>query len=225
MKWEPFASYMGDVDDTVGPASDKSVWGPMDRTAWATLEISKPLKEGQTPDFLVPGSRVHFSTALTKALGDGCQKSGCGKWRDMSAHSDLAERMAETAAATQLFGSVDKNDDGILSHTELKKHLQNQPWALPFLKSEGFHWADLWAAYDQDGDGHIDEGEFVRMYHEKLLPLQAKVPMQRYQVQVWSESCSRPRQIAARLYALAGSSVCGFHIDSAVRRAGHKAAY
>ena len=28
---------------------------------------------------------------------------------------------------------------------------------------------------DTNGDGHIDEGEFVRMYHEKLVPLRQKV--------------------------------------------------
>ena len=222
MKWEPFAQYMGALDVETGPPSDKSPgWGDLDRTCRATLEISKPIKAGVEPDF----DPVIFGSALAKALGEGCLKAGCGKVKDTTVASDMADRMAASSAAATLFNAVDKNHDGHLSHSELKKHLQNAPWALPFIHGEGFHWADLFAQYDTDNDGHISEAEFVRLYHQKLLPLEGKVPLARYQVYVWAESCNRPRQVAAKLHALAGKPVAGFTVRSVTRRGGHHSAY
>ena len=41
----------------------------------------------------------------------------------------------------------------------------------PLLRSEGFHWKDVWATYDVDNDGSVGEAEFVRFYKETVAPV------------------------------------------------------
>jgi len=73
--------------------------------------------------------------------------------------------------AVEFFEQCDKNHDGMLSHTEVKKYLKKTPWALPYLTAEGFHWKALWDEYDSNHDGHLDLQEWVVLYTEKLHPL------------------------------------------------------
>jgi len=165
---------------------------------------------------------ARFGKVLAKALHVECLKAGCGKVQEMSSFTAAANSISETASASQLFHAVDKNTDGRLSHTELKKYLQKAPWALPMLKGADFHWKDLWSEYDADKDGTIDQSEWVRLYHEKLLPLQGtKSNEEAFKVEVWAESCNAPKQVAAQLYSLAGRQVMGFKVESVIPRSGH----
>lgn len=45
------------------------------------------------------------------------------------------------------------------------------------------------------------------------------------QVNVWAESCARPKQITAKLLALPGTMVCGYMVEAAERLKGRHAAY
>ena len=69
-------------------------------------------------------------------------------------------------AAKALFLHWDRNGDGSLSHSELKKAMKKDGRFKSVLASEGFHWKDVWSTYDPDSTGVISEAEFVRFHRE-----------------------------------------------------------
>jgi len=72
--------------------------------------------------------------------------------------------------ALQMFHRIDKNADNNLTHTEIKNFLHKEPWARQLLAGESFHWHDFFATLDTDGDGNVQEGEFVKFYIDKMKP-------------------------------------------------------
>ena len=76
-----------------------------------------------------------------------------------------------------LFDDIDKDHDHKLSHGEIRKHLKAAPWALPWIKSEAFHWKDIWeGGWDSDNDGYLSEEEFSRFYEGVLVRLIKAAP-------------------------------------------------
>ena len=73
--------------------------------------------------------------------------------------------------AKAMFREWDTSGDGSLSHSELKRSIKKQAAMRPLLRSEGFHWKDVWATYDVDNDGSVGEAEFVRFYKETVAPV------------------------------------------------------
>ena len=47
---------------------------------------------------------------------------------------------ATEKAALEMFHAADKNRNGSLSHTEIKKHMKAEPWVRALLAGEEFHW-------------------------------------------------------------------------------------
>jgi len=74
-------------------------------------------------------------------------------------------------SAREIFVSVDKDHNDLLSHRELKSYLQSNAWAVPYIDSDAFHWAELWERYDHNRDGYIDINEFLTLYSIELRPL------------------------------------------------------
>ena len=69
-----------------------------------------------------------------------------------------------------LFVSADHDKDGLLTHSELVRHLHQVPWAAPLLRAQ-LRWEEIWKEYDSDADGKLTREEFLRLYKEKLQPL------------------------------------------------------
>jgi len=90
------------------------------------------------------------------------------KVKMMSAREEVQDDKAD---AQQMFAAIDKNCNGILSHTELKNYLKGQSWAQQILSGDGFHWQELFAELDLDKDGHIDLEEFITFYRDNIQAL------------------------------------------------------
>eukprot|EP00729_Bicosta_minor_P009252 gene9252-6687_t len=67
------------------------------------------------------------------------------------------------AWATRVFGAADKNGDGILTKSELKKYFKANTTDKEALVGKDFHWNTFWGEMDEDGDGTIDAAEFTSM--------------------------------------------------------------
>ena len=77
----------------------------------------------------------------------------------------------DVPSAATLYTAIDKNEDGRLSKSEIKKYLKAQPWAQAYITADHFTWKALWDKFDADGDGRLDEDEFGRWYTEELVPV------------------------------------------------------
>jgi hypothetical protein len=76
-----------------------------------------------------------------------------------------------------LVNGWDTSSDGRLFHSELKRSIKKEQGMKPLLRSEAFHWKDVWATYDTDKDGPV--GEFVRFYKETVAPVLFAPPGER----------------------------------------------
>jgi len=76
----------------------------------------------------------------------------------------------EKAEALAMFERIDKNGDGSLTHGEMKKFMQQEPWARTLLAGESFHWQDFFGALDTDRDGSVQESEFIDFYVTSIKP-------------------------------------------------------
>ena len=70
--------------------------------------------------------------------------------------------------ALALFKIIDKDHDGSLSHTEIKKFLSTDPSVRLLLAGHDFHWKDFFAALDTDKDGLIQPEEFIKFYEKSV---------------------------------------------------------
>ena len=75
-----------------------------------------------------------------------------------------------------MFNAIDKNHDELLSHSELKKYLQNCEWGKTWVKENGIHWKELFSKYDADNDGSIGNSEFLSFYRDNLAILVTASP-------------------------------------------------
>jgi len=75
---------------------------------------------------------------------------------------------ATEAEALEMFNAIDKNSDGQLTHREIKNFMQKEPWARQLLAGETFHWQEFFKNLDIDGDGNIQQGEFLKFYHASI---------------------------------------------------------
>ena len=73
--------------------------------------------------------------------------------------------------AAVMFGEIDKNTDGRLTHGELKKFIKKQSWARKLTGSDGFHWKDFFAQYDGVSDGYMSQAAFATLYYERIQPI------------------------------------------------------
>jgi len=74
-----------------------------------------------------------------------------------------------TASANQMFVKADKNQDGQLSKSELKKFLGSDPSVLAKAGlSKDMGWSNLLGSIDQDGDGKFDKSEFAQWWVNSL---------------------------------------------------------
>jgi hypothetical protein len=81
-----------------------------------------------------------------------------------AASVDDAEYVAKaTAWAQQVFEAADKNNDGTLSKTEIKKYFKLNADVKMVLLGVDFHWKDFFNGMDEDGNGSFDIGEFTLM--------------------------------------------------------------
>jgi len=80
-------------------------------------------------------------------------------------------RMSIEDEAMAMFNAADKNNDNLLSHTELKKYMRRERWARTLLTGDDFHWMDFFGEMDTDADGRIQPEEFVNFYKNRLKPL------------------------------------------------------
>jgi len=78
---------------------------------------------------------------------------------------------AAAGEADAIFAACDKNRDGLLSHSEIKAYLRESPWAIGYIHSSRFHWAELWEGYDPNLSGRLQLTEFRLLYLQKLHPL------------------------------------------------------
>jgi len=76
----------------------------------------------------------------------------------------------DTTAALALFESADRNQDNLLSHSELKNLLKSKPWCQPLLDQPGFHWQDHFASAGFSEE-RMNQQEFVQYYNTVLKPL------------------------------------------------------
>jgi len=74
------------------------------------------------------------------------------------------------AAASALFRAWDTNQNGTLSHGEIKKNLKKDVNLQHIVSAEDFHWRGVWEVYDAEDNGTLEESEFVRFYCEVLVP-------------------------------------------------------
>lgn len=81
-----------------------------------------------------------------------------------------AQMMRPISRGEALFASWDENDDGSLTHGEIKRRMKGDPSLHQLVKRDDFHWADLWAEYDTDSSGQIDKDEFARLYDNVVAP-------------------------------------------------------
>jgi len=85
-----------------------------------------------------------------------------------AALGESGEEATVDKEAAELFAACDKEDEMLLSHNEIKIYLIDNPWAIPWINAEAFDWEALMVGYDDNKDGSLDLGEFIRLYREKL---------------------------------------------------------
>ena len=83
--------------------------------------------------------------------------------------ADTYKPQSKDEVSRAMFYAIDKNNDNVLSHSELKKYLKGEPWAREFLAGQDFKWSELFGSMDVNKDGTISESEFVSFYFERLL--------------------------------------------------------
>ena len=71
--------------------------------------------------------------------------------------------MATNAAevAHKLFQDVDKNKDGVLTKSELRKYFKKHPAEKDRILGSNFHWNDFFTDMDTNGDNKFDVDEFT----------------------------------------------------------------
>ena len=108
-------------------------------------EIRKYFKKHQPP----PGFRLNeFFTNMDKN-GDN--------------QFDVIEftNFALAAAAQQVFQNADKNKNGFLTKSELRKHFKKNPMDKKFILGSDFRWNEFFTNMDKDGDNKFDLDEFT----------------------------------------------------------------
>jgi len=167
--------------DTNSPATVKSM-SPSREAAWdqarlVLLEADLKSKKAHVMELqaFIKAQGADLATVSQKLAV--CEKQS----KEEEPKKLLPNPFDETAMLTardeaeELFDACDKNTDGSLSHTEMKRYLEEAPWSLAYLANESFQWDHLWSAYDTNKNGNIDKLEFIRLYQERLYPLiQAK---------------------------------------------------
>jgi len=69
-----------------------------------------------------------------------------------------------------IFHVIDKNNDQLLSNSELLAYVEQQPWGPEMLQKQGFSWSDFFDEYDTDKDASIDGTEFLALYGNFIGP-------------------------------------------------------
>jgi len=74
-------------------------------------------------------------------------------------------------AAREVFQDCDKTSDNKLSQKEMTRYLQDAPWAAALPQEPGFSWQAVWGRSDADGNGRIDQEQWVDLYIRYIHPL------------------------------------------------------
>eukprot|EP00756_Hemistasia_phaeocysticola_P028382 Hpha_TRINITY_DN16172_c1_g1::TRINITY_DN16172_c1_g1_i12::g.7868::m.7868 len=117
---------------------------------------------------------VALRRVLTQAEGD--RAAEWAAWAERVAGAGhQAEGTGEEAAAEragQVFDAMDRNKDGQLSHSEIKKYLREHP---EVKKQLGVvHWGAFFDRWDADGDGRVQKAEFLKSWVEVTTSAKAK---------------------------------------------------
>lgn len=80
------------------------------------------------------------------------------------------EEEAVKAGAGALFREMDRNKDGKLTRSEIKSFVKESLWGQALIQRDGFKWKHL-GMDDTNGDGVLDEAEFLVWYKSGLRPL------------------------------------------------------
>jgi len=174
-KSKPASVYSESVNISDDESSDIAPAGPI--SYYESDEYDGEIKsreyEIQMPPSPIPPEQVRTLQEADVALQDAEtimkqieEDTSIPAWQQEAE----ADAKHEINMASAMFHAMDKNKNGSLSHSELKRELQGQRWAQPLLQEEDFHWKDLFEKY-QGGDGVVNEAEFIHLYSDLLHPL------------------------------------------------------
>jgi len=93
----------------------------------------------------------------------GFPEASAGSKEAAAKKKELPDDQKE-ALAKAIFKKMDQDNNGWLSHTEIKKYLKTDKEAKALLLIAGTGWQDLFDALDADKNKQIDEDEFVAYY-------------------------------------------------------------
>jgi len=93
------------------------------------------------------------------------------------------------AFAKRVFLEADKNGDGTLTKTEIKKYFKTHPVEKAHILDANFTWAGFWEGMDKDGDNKFDLDEFTSAIAAE------------YRDELWAEAGAESEELKAALTA------------------------
>jgi len=126
------------------------------------------MEEGQAAEH--EAARQDLTANVDLIWGGWSAAAGAEMQAPQEANVQVEVGEEEKAEALAMFERIDKNGDGSLTHREIKKFMQQEPWARTLLAGESFHWQDFFGALDTDRDGSVQESEFIDFYVTSIKP-------------------------------------------------------